>query len=251
MKIESKFSNADLRKGWPILDVPKDELHSRLDVFKRRSLLILYRLADCALGYTRTQTIRSVQSEFLESLTSAELASLGVVVEVMGQNFYNITRQAIIDSGLPAALSIQRPSPSESHNPQLPTAPIADLMNDNWVRECMCVFEDLVQRYGPYFAWAYLDGSPDRVRRPDLWARSMLQEGLDNMNAFELGYTMSYASLQSVVWKVFCKKESCSKAESWAMAKESVESEMETYKIDWRLGIVAKYTSRGSSSNES
>ena len=51
------------------------------------------------------------------------------------------------------------------------------------------------------------------------------------MNAFELGYTMSYASLQSVVWKVFCRKAACSLQDSWNEAKRLVESEMAKYKI--------------------
>jgi len=105
-------------------------------------------------------------------------------------------------------------------------------MNDNWVRECMCVFEDLVQRHGPYFAYAYVSSDSNyNKRRPDLWARSKLQEGLNNMTAFELGYTMSYASLQSVVWNVFCRKTNCSLQDSWIIAKEIVQSEMQAYEL--------------------
>jgi hypothetical protein len=52
------------------------------------------------------------------------------------------------------------------------------------------------------------------------------------MNAFELGYTMSFASLQSVVWRIFCKKVKCSLQNSWTPAKEMIESEMATYEIE-------------------
>ena len=111
------------------------------------------------------------------------------------------------------------------------TTPIEDLWNDRWIRECMCVFEDLVQKYGPAFAYAYIEGSNDRMRRPDFWARSKMQNGLDNMNAYEMGYTMSYASLQSVVWRVFCKKVDCSLQDSWNVARERAEIQMEGYKV--------------------
>jgi len=52
------------------------------------------------------------------------------------------------------------------------------------------------------------------------------------MNAFELGYTMSFASLQSVVWRVFCKKASCSLQDSWVPAKELIEAEMGRYTLE-------------------
>lgn len=93
----------------------------------------------------------------------------------------------------------------------------------------MCVFEDLVQRFGPHFAYAFLRGEKD-ILRPDRWAKTVLQEGLDNMNAYELGYTMSFASLQSVVWRVFCRKAECTLQDSWSRAREMVEQEMRGYK---------------------
>jgi hypothetical protein len=63
-------------------------------------------------------------------------------------------------------------------------------------------------------------------------SRSELQQGLDDMNAFELGYTMSFASLQSVVWRIFCNKASCSLQDSWTPAKEMIESGMAAYEIE-------------------
>jgi hypothetical protein len=62
--------------------------------------------------------------------------------------------------------------------------------------------------------------------------RAELKQGLDDMNAFELGYTMAFASLQSVVWRIFCKKANCSLQESWTSAKEMVEAEMMGYEIE-------------------
>ncbi len=49
---------------------------------------------------TKTSDIRVRQSEFLEGLSSKELASLGVMVEVMGQGFFTMTKTALHESGL-------------------------------------------------------------------------------------------------------------------------------------------------------
>ncbi|PVH87171.1 hypothetical protein DL98DRAFT_510030 [Cadophora sp. DSE1049] len=215
--------------GWPTLDIPKDELSKRLTIFKKRALLHLYRLADCTAGLIETSAIRAQQSEFLESLSSDDLASLGVIVEVMGHGFFTMTKTALHASGLLNNTAAPLPNVSRLYTPD--TTPIEDLWNDHWIRECMCVFEDLIQKYGPAFACAYIEGSNDRLRRPDLWARSKMQNGLDNMNAYEMGYTMSYASLQSVVWRVFCKKIDCSLQDSWNVARERAEIQMEGYKV--------------------
>ncbi|KAK0104480.1 hypothetical protein ONS95_004769 [Cadophora gregata] len=215
--------------GWPTLDVPKEELSKRLAIFKRRAFLLLYRLADCTIGLTGTPAIRARQSELLESLSSDDLASLGVIVEVMGHGFFTMTKNALHASGLLNNVAVPPSSASPLYTPD--TTPIEDLWNDHWIRECMCVFEDLVQKYGPAFAYAYIEGSNDQLKRPDLWARLKMQHGLDNMNAYEMGYTMSYASLQSVVWKVFCKKIDCSLQDSWTVARERAEAQMELYKV--------------------
>lgn len=52
------------------------------------------------------------------------------------------------------------------------------------------------------------------------------------MNAYELGYTMAYASLQSVVWRVFCRKTNCALQDSWNEARKLVESEMKSIGIE-------------------
>ncbi|CAL3963795.1 unnamed protein product [Diplocarpon coronariae] len=218
----------DVTNSWPTLDRPKAELSKRLTIFKRRALLLLYRLVDCAAGLTETHTIRAHQSEFLDGLSSEELASLGTMVEVMGQGFFNVTKSALHASGLLTNIPLR---PSSASNLYTPTStPMEDLHNDNWVRECMCVFEDLIQRYGPYYAYAYFEGS-NSPKRADLWARKMLQNGLDNMNAYEMGYTMAYASLQSIVWRVFSKKVDCTLQNSWQVSKGIIERQMEGYQV--------------------
>lgn len=95
----------------------------------------------------------------------------------------------------------------------------------------MCVFEDCIQRYGPYFAWAHIEGDKEGITRPDTWTRAEMQQGLDNMNAFEMGYTMAFASLQSVVWRIFCRKMNCSMGISWIEARQIVETEMAAYEV--------------------
>ncbi|KAH7403328.1 hypothetical protein BKA64DRAFT_641325 [Cadophora sp. MPI-SDFR-AT-0126] len=225
----TEMMDATNSSGWPTLNIPKDELSKRLIVFKKRALLLLYRLADRTTSLTETPAIRARQSEFLESLSSQDLASLGVIVEVMGHGFFTMTKTSLHTSGLLNNTSAPPSNASRLYTPD--TTPVEDLWNDNWIRECMCVFEDLIQKYGPAFAFAYIQGSNDRLRRSDLWARSKMQHGLDNMNAYEMGYTMSYASLQSVVWRVFCKKIDCSLQDSWNVARERVEAQMEAYKV--------------------
>jgi hypothetical protein len=72
---------------------------------------------------------------------------------------------------------------------------------------------------------------PKCVKQLLTTTRSELKQGLLDMNAFELGYTMSFASLQSVVWRIFCKKANCSLQDSWAPAKALIEAELIKYKI--------------------
>ncbi|KAE9376918.1 hypothetical protein N431DRAFT_480062 [Stipitochalara longipes BDJ] len=221
----------DSTNDWPTLDIPKAELRRRLAIFKRRAFLLLYRLADCAVGVDGTGNIRARQSVFLDNLSTQELASLGVMVEVIGQGYFTSTKARLSSKhgNSDVLLAVNSESPYFYSSTSVP---YNDSISDNWIRECMCVFEDLIQRHGPYFAWAYLEGSKDILRRPDLWARSELKQGLDDMNAFELGYTMSFASLQSVVWRMFCKKASCSLQHSWIPAKELIETELVQYTLD-------------------
>ncbi|KAI6250410.1 hypothetical protein HI914_02057 [Erysiphe necator] len=209
--------------GWPSLNVCKKELQFKLNWFKSRALFLLFRLSDSVTGLYTTDTIRDQQSKFLHSLSTKELAFIGVMVEVMGHNFFIITKRTMLKYN-PAQSNSHESSRSNSVSENQAGA-ISDL-NDNWIRETMCVFEDLVQRYGPYFAWAYLEGSRDRLSKSSQWARCKIREGIANMNAFELGYTMSYASLQSVVWRAFRQKQGCGSASTWNFAKGLVEKEM-------------------------
>lgn len=80
---------------WPTLDLPKQALCQRVEHFKKKGFSLLYRLADCSIRLTQTLEIRTKQAEFLESLTGSELASLGIIVEVMGQNYFTMTKDCL------------------------------------------------------------------------------------------------------------------------------------------------------------
>lgn len=142
----------DSASDWPTLDIPKSALLQRLAIFKRNAFFLLYRVADCAVGCDGTRNIRAQQAQFLEKLSGIELATLGIMIEVIGQGFFNITKNALVSSEL-LHNDVLRSSVSPTSNFYAPSSvPSHDLMSDNWVRECMCVFEDLTQRHG-YVSW--------------------------------------------------------------------------------------------------
>jgi hypothetical protein len=85
---------------WPSLDLPKPELSRRHSEFKRRALLLLYRIADIAAGLKDIKEVRARQSQFLEGLEPSELATLGIIVEVIGTGWYNMTKKSVAASGL-------------------------------------------------------------------------------------------------------------------------------------------------------
>lgn len=160
--------------GWPTLNTSKTQLHQRETRFKKDGFLLLYRLSDCAAGLPDIAEIRSKQSLFLESLSTVALATLGVMVEIIGQGYFNMTKASLKQTNLLNSSVRQASNPDilTDSQPVTPSsAPFNDLMSDNWIRESMCVFEDLVQRYGPYYAWAYVDGEREVIRRADRWAR--------------------------------------------------------------------------------
>jgi hypothetical protein len=98
--------------------------------------------------------------------------------------------------------------------------------NEATIRECMCVFEDKLMRYGPFFVWAAVAGSPIA----HAWHNFVIQEGLSDLQAFESGRTAEYSSLQSVLWHQFCKKAGCSSiVDSWVMALHLILKEMGSY----------------------
>lgn len=161
------------------------------DRIKKDTLLIMFQLVDHASGLKKKHSIRTRQIEFLEILSALELARLGYFVKTLGLGY-------------------------AQHMDLLP-----DRIPVRSIRERICVFEDKVLQYGPYFAWAAIAGT-ERARR---WCRIIMLEGLNDMKAFERGQCLAYASLQSVVWKLFCKRADCDLADSWAVMREVIDGE--------------------------
>lgn len=204
---ENPIMYMDLAPGnnWPTLDVKKPELEAREVILKSHGLHLLFKLADCIAGLLTTNEIRNEQSQFLESLSKTELAILIATVELLGVGFRESESIRLKNDGEP--------------------------VDHHTLTELGCVFSDKVQRYGPYFASAYLFGVANKARRPDLWVWEEIGQGLEDLRSFEMGYTMAYASLQSVGWKIFMSKVGCMPASRWLEAKKLIEVAMAGYKL--------------------
>lgn len=184
----------------PIPDVPKSELSIRIERFKRDALYILYGMADstAVVSETNIHAIRAHQRLYLESLTTTQLAILGVFVRVLGLGYFRLTR-------------CNHPNKT------------SDSIRDGWI-----VFEDRILRYGPFFAWATVIRTEGVIRD---WSDEMIAQALADMEAFETGRVKGYASLQSVLWRLFCTRKECNMFDSWDEAREVVETEMLGYDI--------------------
>jgi hypothetical protein len=165
----------------------------RMARIKKDVLLLMYQMVDSTAGLKKKHSVRTRQIEYLEMLTPLELAKLGCFVKALGLGY--------------------------SKHMELQPDPI----KDRFTRERICVFEDKVLRYGPFFAWATIAGT-ERARR---WGRIIMLDGLNDLHDFERGQSMAYASLQSVVWNLFCKRAECNLADSWAIMKEMIDGQMD------------------------
>ena len=63
------------------------------------------------------------------------------------------------------------------------------------------------------------------------WSDEAMAQTLGDMEAFETGRRVGYASLQSVLWKLFCIRKECDMFNSWEEAKSAVEIEMMGYEV--------------------
>ena len=184
----------------PTPDVPQPELFIRTEAFKRDALRLLYAMADSTVISDNIHQIRAQQRNYLESLTITELAILGVFVRVLGIGYFRLTK---------------------THHPNK----TSDSIRVRWI-----VFEDRVLRYGPFFAYATTVIAPtERTIRS--WSDEVIAQALKDMEAFERGGVGGYASLQSVLWKLFCARAKCDLFDSWDEAKELVETEMMSYNV--------------------
>jgi hypothetical protein len=149
----------DATGGWPRLSdhIPEIERLRREKMFKQFGFLLLFRLADCTAGMREMPQIRMRQGKFLESLTAVETAILCCLVELVGQGFLNITGRAILPQYLETMRTSMASAQSSPGRQQalgsttlgIPAhTTVNDHSSENWLRECMCVFEDRMQRYG-------------------------------------------------------------------------------------------------------
>ncbi len=87
----------DLSHSWPSLNVPLPELKKRTLLFKKQAFRLLYKVVDSMATLPSTDILfhRRQQAIFLEGMTIVELATLGVMVEVMGQGFFTMTLNSL------------------------------------------------------------------------------------------------------------------------------------------------------------
>ena len=162
----------------PLPDVPDSELLLRIKLFKRNAIHLLYGMADgiAAVSGAGLHAIRAYQCSHFVSLTTTELAVLGVFTQILGFGYFRLAK----------CNHANKPS---------------DSIRDRWI-----VFEDRVLRHGPFLAWATVVQRTGPIHE---WSNEVISDALEDMEGFESGRLRGYASLQSVLWKVFCaRKES-------------------------------------------
>ena len=184
----------------PLPDVEQAPLASRLERFKRDALQFLYGMADSTASCSSfdIHAVRAHQCSFLESLSTTQLAMLGVITRVLGVGYFRMTT-----SDYPSKTS--------------------DSIRDRWI-----VFEDRVLRWGPFFAWATAVETRGVIHD---WTTEVISDALEDMKAFESGRSQGYASLQSVLWKLYCARTEYNIFDSWEVARKTVEIEMLRYEI--------------------
>jgi len=164
----------------------------RRQLYRTAAFYLMYQLADCTVGLKWTPTIRAKQVDFLEQLDEVELATLGCFIKAMGMGYHRILAASNHSAGT------------------------------SLMRECTCVFEDKLMRYGPFFAWAATTGPSET----NSWFKSVVQSGLNELRDFEEGHNQAYSSLQSVLWLLFCKKANCPLAHRWETALNVIERDL-------------------------
>jgi hypothetical protein len=153
----------------------------------------MYQLVDSTAGWKKKDSIRMSQMEFLEMLNPLELATFAYFIEALGLGYARY-------------MELQ-----------------PDRMTDQCIQEHVCVFKDKALQYGPFFVWAVIAGT-EKAR---MWSRVAMQEGINNMQAFERGESLVYASLQSAVWKLFCKRAGCNLADIWTVMKSVIDRQLD------------------------
>ncbi|KAG0650044.1 hypothetical protein D0Z07_3856 [Hyphodiscus hymeniophilus] len=181
-------------------NVSEPELSLRLERFKKDALQLLYGIGDstAAVPDADIHAVRAAQVSYLESLATTQLAVLGVMSRVLGLAYFRSSK-------------FKHPKKT------------SDSLRERWI-----VFEDRILRYGPFFARAAVAQVPREIYE---WSNEVIYDALADMEAFETGSVQGYASLQSVLWKLFCARTECHVFDSWEEAREMVEVEMMSYKV--------------------
>jgi len=147
---------------------------------KSVGIQLLYEIADCTACL---KTGRQV--EFLVALNPLELATLGAIAKGLTLAYGEL---------------LQR---NQTHN-------------EDEKRERICVFENKLLRYGPFFALASFGSRGDLELA---WTNDVIQKGLTELEEFETGRRFKIApSLQSKLWAVFSEKMGCTIGDSWTIA---------------------------------
>jgi hypothetical protein len=185
--------------GLPVLPFP--DLSTGIERYKMTALTIMYQLTDCTAFYKAKCLSRAKHQQFLETLDKAELAILGTFIKLLALRYSSLSKfESLKDAW--------EPNSQSTHNSSGQARSDADIRERNYV------FEDQALRCGPFFVFSMLLRRDKELQ----WAEEMMEDGLKNMNAFERGELSAHASLQSIVWKVFCEKANCHRLNSWDMA---------------------------------
>ena len=151
-----------------------------MNIHKAAGIKLWYELADCTAGLKTGRQI-----DFLKELSLLELATLGLMTNGLTLAYGNLLQ----------------------HHQR---------RNEGEKRERVCVFENKLLRYGPFFALASFGGS----KRELDWVNDVIQKGLLELEEFESGQRSRIApSLQSQVWRLFSEKIGCATVDSWFIAK--------------------------------
>lgn len=169
----------------------KQQFHT--DRIRKDMLLLMYQLVDSTAGWKKKDSIRMSQIEFLEMLSTLELATLAYFIEALSLGYARY-------------IGLQ-----------------PDRMTEQCMLEHICVFKDKALQYGPFFVWAAMAGTEKAL----MWSRVSMQEGISDMQAFERGESLVYASLQSAVWKLFCKRAGCNLADIWTVMKGVIDRQLD------------------------
>jgi len=174
-------------------------LENRFSAFKFDTLSLLFDFSDCMAGKSTARDVRAAQIKYLEALHPTSLAAMLTIAKVFSAGYLAIE------------MGGAEMSPGEQ---------------STLLREEECIFEDNLLQYGPFFVWAYVEGTS----KSKAWVALKMVQGMRMMRAFETGVICGdlRPSLQSAIMKTFCKKVGCSLADAYEEMSDAVEKRLST-----------------------